>query len=224
MILALGGGLFFLQSHPALAQVDNAGFAEVGEAAQLGNADPRIIAARVINIFLGTLGTILLCLVLYAGFLWMTAGGDAEKVEKAQKTIRNAIIGLIIIVCSWGFVTFILNKLMDATGGGDRIVSTSDSGSLGGELGAAGGSLGFQVRSIMPSGSIRIRNVEVRFLFTRDIMPSTATSSITVVRASDNQPVDGSLSISEGLVTFVPSAACPAPNAGRRSSTGPGCR
>ncbi|MBP9762183.1 IPT/TIG domain-containing protein [Patescibacteria group bacterium] len=216
MILALGGGLFFLQSHTALAQVDNAAFAEVGEAAQLGNADPRIIAARVINIFLGTLGTILLCLVLYAGFLWMTAGGDAEKVEKAQKTIRNAIIGLIIIVCSWGFVTFILNKLMDATGGGGQIASTSDGGSLGGELGAAGGSLGFQVRSIMPSGPVRIRNVEVRFLFTRDIMPSTATSSITVVRASDNQVVEGALSISEGLVTFVPSAACPAPNAGRK--------
>ncbi len=215
LVLAIGGVLAFLPATPVMAQVD-AGFQEVGAAAQLGTADPRIIAARIINIFLGTLGTILLCLVLYAGFLWMTAGGDAERVEKAQKTIRNAIIGLIIIVCSWGFVTFILNKLLDATRGSGGFVATSDNGGGGGELGAAGGSLAFNVRSITPSGPIRIRNAEVRFLLSREVLASSATSSITVVRASDEQPVEGTVTVADSLVTFVPTQACPAPNGNRK--------
>ncbi len=212
MILALGGGCFLTQAQPVLAQVDSAGFDQVGEAAQLGDADPRVIAARIVNIFLMTLGIVLLCLVLYAGFTWMTAGGDTEKVEKAQKILRNAIIGLIIIVCSWAFVTFILNKLLTITEGEGDVVS---SGLSGAALGSAGGSLAFQVRSITPAGPQRIRNVQVRLLFTREVLATTASSSITVVRASDSQPVEGTISVANTLVTFVPKQACPAPNAGR---------
>ncbi len=217
IILALGAGLFLVHAYPALAQVNNADFQAVGQTAQLGTADPRVIAARIINIFLGLMGIIMLVIVLYAGFIWMTAGGDTEKVEKAQKTLRNAIIGLIIIMCSWGFVTFVLNKLLQATGvGTGGVISSDNGGGSGGELGAAGGSLGFQVRSIMPSGAVPIRNVEVRFLFSREVMASSVTSSITVVRASDNQPVEGTFTISDTVATFVPTAACPAPNTDRK--------
>lgn len=218
MILAFGGGLFFLHAHPALAQATDApigaGFEEVGEAAQLGDADPRIIAARIINIFLGSVGVILLCLVLYAGFMWMTAGGDNEKVEKAQKTIRNAIIGLIIILCSWGFVTFVMKKLMDVTetDGGALVASPDASGSLG----AAGGSLAFKVRSITPVGQQTIRNLQVRFLFSREVLATSASTSISVVRASDNQVIPGTLTIGTTQITFTPNEACPAPNAARK--------
>lgn len=215
LLLVLGGGLLLWHAMPALAQVDTAGFQAVGAETQLGTADPRVIASRIINIFLGTLGTILLCLIIYAGFLWTTAGGDAEKVEKAQKTIRNAIIGLIIILCSWGFVTFVINKLLQATGGNPGAVS-SDDGGAGGSLGSAGGSLAFQVRSITPIGPVRIRNVEVRFLFSREVLASTATSSITVVRASDGETIPGTITVSDELVSFVPDANCPAPNQTRK--------
>jgi cysteine-rich repeat protein len=212
--LALGGGVFFSSTSPALAQADVA-LTQVGEEAQLGSADPQVIAGRLINIFLGAMGIVLLCLVLYAGFLWMTAGGDTEKVEKAQKTIRNAIIGLLIIACSWAFVSFVLKSLGDAVGEGDGVVTTGGLGSAG-TLGAAGGSLSFQLRSITPAGPVRIRNVQVRFLLSREVLASTATSSIKVVRASDNQAVNGSVAVDGSLVTFVPTEACPAPNGARK--------
>ncbi len=72
---------------------------------------------NIINVVLGFLGVILLVYILYAGFLWMTAGGDSKKVETATTMIRNAIIGLVIIVAAYAISTFVLSKLVQATTG-----------------------------------------------------------------------------------------------------------
>jgi hypothetical protein len=73
---------------------------------------------NIINVILGFLGVLLLVYILWAGFLWMTAGGDSKKVETATTMIRNAIIGLIIIVAAYAISTFVLSKLVQATTGG----------------------------------------------------------------------------------------------------------
>ncbi|MFH1427283.1 MAG: hypothetical protein ABIG60_02020, partial [Patescibacteria group bacterium] len=91
----------------------------VGEAIGLGGDDPRIIAARVIRIGLGFLGLIALVLVIYAGWLWMTAAGNEERINQAKKILTNAIIGLIIILASFAIVSFILLKLQEATNPGE---------------------------------------------------------------------------------------------------------
>jgi len=67
--------------------------------------------ARIINVFLGLLGIIFLCFMIYAGFLWMTASGEEEKVKKAQKIIKNSIIGLIIVIGAYGISYFVLERL-----------------------------------------------------------------------------------------------------------------
>jgi hypothetical protein len=99
------------------AQVD-AGLAEVGGTIGLSATDPRVIAARIINVTLGLLAIIMLCLILYAGFLWMTSGGNTEQVERAKLMIRNAIIGVVLILSSWAIASFVINSLLSATGGG----------------------------------------------------------------------------------------------------------
>ncbi len=38
---------------------------------------------------------------------WLTAGGDEERVEKAQKTISNAFIGLVILAASFPIIKII---------------------------------------------------------------------------------------------------------------------
>ncbi len=50
----------------------------------------------------------------------MTAGGESEKVNKAKLLIRQAIIGLIIILSSYSITSWILNKLLD---GGGQVTS-----------------------------------------------------------------------------------------------------
>ncbi len=57
-----------------------------------------VIAGTVVGAVLGLLGVIFIILIIYSGIMWMTASGDEAKVEKAQKILRNAIIGLIITV------------------------------------------------------------------------------------------------------------------------------
>ena len=56
------------------------------------------IAGVVVRTALSLLGIIFIILIIYAGIIWMTAEGDEAKVEKAQKIMRNAIIGLIITI------------------------------------------------------------------------------------------------------------------------------
>lgn len=71
-----------------------------------------MIVGRLINIVLGFLGILLLAYLLYAGFLWMTSGGDSKNVDKARGMIRDAIIGLIIIVSAFAISQFVLSKLV----------------------------------------------------------------------------------------------------------------
>ncbi len=196
---------------PAGAQSLDTGLQAVGSVTKLPTTDPRVIAARIINVALGLLAIIMVSLVIYAGFLWMTSGGEKEKVDHAKKYLRNAIIGLVIILSSWAIATFVISRLLQATGAGEGGASGSGAGGAGG-LGGGGASSVFQVRSITPSGSIPLRNAEVRFLFTRDVSPSSAASRIHILKANDNTQVAGSITTSGSLVTFVPTAACPAPN------------
>jgi len=63
--------------------------------------DPRFTVALIIRSLLGLLGTIIFCYYLYAGFLWTTAGGNDEQVSKAKTTIKNATIGLILVLMSY---------------------------------------------------------------------------------------------------------------------------
>lgn len=69
------------------------------------------VAGNIINVALGFIGIVLLGYLLYSGYLWMTAGGEDKKVEEARKQIKNAIIGLIILLASFAITDFVLTKL-----------------------------------------------------------------------------------------------------------------
>ena len=109
MVLLFAAVFFFILHNQCLA-VDIG--TEVGAEAGLGGADIRTIVARIINVFLGLLAAIAVCLVIYGGFLWMTSGGSPEKVDKAKKVLINAAIGLGIILASWGITVFIFQALL----------------------------------------------------------------------------------------------------------------
>ena len=87
---------------------DYLGFSDVGL---------QTIVARLIRLFLSFIGIILVLIIIYAGLMWMTSGGDDEKVAKAKKTIINAIIGLIIILLSNTIVRFIVGAVGVGDGG-----------------------------------------------------------------------------------------------------------
>lgn len=65
-----------------------------------------------INAVLGLIGTILLLLILYAGFLWLTAGGNEQQVMKAKKYIINSIIGVIIVSSAYLISSTIMSSIV----------------------------------------------------------------------------------------------------------------
>ena len=108
-------------AHFALAAGPDTGLDQV-VGTGLGVQDPRVIAANIIRIVLGFLGIIAVGLIIYAGWLWMTAAGEPEKIEKAKKILIGAVIGLVICLASFAIASFILSRLIGATGGGDGTV------------------------------------------------------------------------------------------------------
>lgn len=78
----------------AAAGAEGAGYnpGEKGSAYQ----DPRVTIANIIRYALSFVGTLFIALTVYAGILWMTAGGNDEQVSKSKKLLFQAVIGLFI--------------------------------------------------------------------------------------------------------------------------------
>ncbi|MFH0956080.1 MAG: hypothetical protein V1801_02625 [Candidatus Falkowbacteria bacterium] len=70
------------------------------------------IIGVVIQAALALVGTIFLVLMIHAGYNWMTARGDEEKVTKAKDTITRAIIGLIIVVGAYAIQAFVISNIL----------------------------------------------------------------------------------------------------------------
>ncbi len=116
LVMFLSLAVLFLLGGQVLAQV-NAGLTpEFGAQAGLGTTDIRLTIARIIRAILGFLGVLALIIILYGGFVYMTSGGNEEKIAKAKKILVNAVIGLLIILASFGLTQFIIGRIMAATG------------------------------------------------------------------------------------------------------------
>jgi len=93
-----------------------------GATAAYGGTAPTATLFTVINGIItgvfGILGLIFLFLTLYAGYLWMTAMGDSKKVTKAKEVLSQAVIGLVIVVLSYGISFFVVNMIGTAGGFG----------------------------------------------------------------------------------------------------------
>lgn len=88
----------------------------VGGDSGLGDAggDPIAVIGRLIQLFLGFLGVIFLILVLYAGFIWMTAAGDEKKVASAKNILMSAVVGLVVILAAYAISSFVITQLSGA--------------------------------------------------------------------------------------------------------------
>lgn len=81
----------------------------------LGNASPVDTVAGIINWTLSFLAVAALVLVIYAGFRWLFSGGVAEVVQTAKDILVGALIGLIIILASYGITNYVFSNLVNAT-------------------------------------------------------------------------------------------------------------
>ena len=76
--------------------------------------DAKDLVADIIRTVLSYLGLLMTIIILWAGFRWMTAGGDEKKVETAKSHLRSAVIGAIVIIAAWMITFFVVDTTRKA--------------------------------------------------------------------------------------------------------------
>lgn len=126
-LIGLSTSLFLIMGSFALMAPVNAQFSPGSPTGALdqaanettigGGDDDQIFntIGNIVNVLLGLLGIIFFLLTLWAGFIWMTAQGDAGKVEKARTMLVQGVIGIIIILSAFAISNFAISQLLTAS-------------------------------------------------------------------------------------------------------------
>lgn len=77
----------------------------------LVNTDLPTVAGNAIKIFIGLSSTIMLIMVLWAGFDIMFTGGDIKKRTAAVNRIVWTSVGIIVIISAYALSQFIINQI-----------------------------------------------------------------------------------------------------------------
>jgi hypothetical protein len=115
LVLAVGMVLtgFFSFSFPVLASNDVYGNITTATAgtglSESGDILP--IISALISLVLSFLGIVLVVMIIWAGIMWMTAGGEKTNVQKAKDMIKNGVIGLLIVLASYAITSFVISSL-----------------------------------------------------------------------------------------------------------------
>jgi len=67
---------------------------------------------NIVSALLGLVAIIFFLLAAYAGIRWMSSYGNEEAKNKAKDTLTNSIIGLVIVVASYGITSFLFVYLV----------------------------------------------------------------------------------------------------------------
>jgi len=90
---------------------------------------------QIIGSVMGLVGSIMFIYMLYGGFRWMVAGGDSAAVTKAQSIIRNAIIGIAIIIFAYTLSSYVVGVLTNTAGGAGGAPSPTGGPTTGNQCG-----------------------------------------------------------------------------------------
>jgi len=107
---------FLLTPHLLLTASPKASDAltNVGAAADKAGVEQRDVQTIVGNGVKGALqllGIFFFVLMVYGGFVWMTARGNEERVTKAREIIWGAIIGIAVTVAAYA-ITLVVGRIL----------------------------------------------------------------------------------------------------------------
>jgi len=78
--------------------------------------DLSTMVGQIIKGALSIVGLAFFALMVYAGFLWMTARGNETDVEKAKTIMKEALIGIAVIVSAYGITNLVTTRLIAGEG------------------------------------------------------------------------------------------------------------
>ena len=80
------------------------------------------VILAMVNYFIGFLGFIAVIMFVYAGVLWVVAGGNDDQIGKAKNIMTYSALGLLIVILSYSIVRFITGS----AGGGQTCATDAD--------------------------------------------------------------------------------------------------
>lgn len=99
------------------------------------------LVGNIIGQALALIGVLFFVLMVYGGFLWMTARGNEDQTTKARNTIIAAVIGMLIVFASYALTNFVFEAVQSGGGGAQNEVvlcgSNSEPQCVGEEVGAS---------------------------------------------------------------------------------------
>lgn len=69
--------------------------------------------SRGLNLAIGFLGVAGVLLIIYAGFLWLTAGGDSGKIGTAKEIIQRVVLGGLVLFLAYAIATWGISLIQD---------------------------------------------------------------------------------------------------------------
>ena len=74
--------------------------------------DLNVLIIDALNLLIGATAVVCVAVLIFSGIMYITAGGDEAKIEKATKSLTYAIVGLVIALISVLLVNFIITDLL----------------------------------------------------------------------------------------------------------------
>ena len=71
-----------------------------------------VVAGRIIQGAMALIGVAFGILIIYGGFLWMTARGNEETVKKSIHILQTAVIGFIIVVGAYAITDYVIDTVI----------------------------------------------------------------------------------------------------------------
>lgn len=89
----------------------------------VGSQDLTGTIRTIVTTVLGFVAIAFFVLVLYGGFVWITARGKEDKVEEAKGILEAAAIGLAIVASAYALTTFVFSRIQPKETSGCWFVS-----------------------------------------------------------------------------------------------------
>ncbi len=113
--MLVAGASQFMWALPVHAQgLKNSGgnLKNIGKAAGVNTEqDVGSMVGGIISAALSLVGVIFLALMVYAGFLWMTARGESDQITKAKNIVVSSLIGLGVVLSAYAITAFVTGSV-----------------------------------------------------------------------------------------------------------------
>ncbi len=80
--------------------------------------DAGCLFKQFIRFFLGGVGFVSTAMFIWGGFIFLTAGGNAEQVKKGKEVLLWSSLGIAVILTSWAVLSYFVKGLLGSTASG----------------------------------------------------------------------------------------------------------